>query len=456
MNAFDVLLFTTGLFVNTARGVCHFTSSLVREGVYAWNNHVSRGVRNMRRTDEENLLSYAGPNGSVMISGGTDVARERLETALVRLAHDSGRPVIILHRGNSGLEQRVAALPNAVICNQNMRRYDPFREFDTRAIADILLDNLPRENAYGLNIPQAKSYVRGLAEFYLNCNLQNRRPSLNSLYDCTDITSKGYMRILAALQSFLAQGTINQQVHDVIKSLLDNGQSQENALNDYLGDTLRQLSSCTPPLRKPCADSQYVSLRRAIERNAILCLDTGSISDQKIFYNLFVNELNHCQNQQLASPYLILDGITLKSSPAFITLLESQNSPAHCIACQNVYTSIDDGRPGSPLFNSLAAGCAMNITLNQPNGYAAELWSAYYGTYQRQRRNVAYNHGTAVGHGAQLLPGANNGTTVGYNDVDERVFRPDEFTRLSDLGMICAIQAGGVTQCIKTRLTPEP
>lgn len=453
----NIFLLIMGLFVNMFRGVFHFISSLLREILYHRTNRLSRGMQTFHRgMDEAELLAIAGPNCRVMISGGVPGSnmRERLETQLANQTHHSYLPVIILHRNNAELERRISALPNAIVCGQNERNYDPFRDLDAEAIADILLDNLPSDSAYKLNLPQAKSYIQGLARFYMQC--LGKRPSLNSLYDCTNLASKGYTFIVGELQNALNQSRINQRVYSAVKALLDAGQSQEVALNAYLKDTLKQLASCTPPLLTGRPDAQYVSLRRAITRKAILCVDVSTVSDEKTFYNLFVNELNSCKADQLARPYLILDGIGVKASPALSVLLEDQSAPPYCICCQNVYASLNGGKPDSTLFNSLASGCAMHVTLHQPSGPAAGLWADFYGVYQMQKRSVGYNSGTATGHGAQLLPGASRGMMVQYTDVDEHICRPDEFTKLSDREMICAVQTGGATKYMKARLNPEP
>ena len=446
-----------GFFINMTYRSFHFTLSLVRNGIYMFRNKVSRGVSQpWRRMDETMLLGAVDPQCSVLITGGAAYTsmRDRLLTQLARQTQQSCTPVVILHRGNANLVQRIATLPNAIICGRKEHNYDPFRDLDAGTIADVLLDNLPTSNPYALNIPQAKTYIRGLAQFYIRC--RGKRPSLNALCDCTDVSRKGYMSILSALRNAQSQNRIAQSEYNGIKSLLDAGQSQEVILHAFLLDILHQLSSCVPPLRTSLIDGAFISIRRAIVRNAILCIDVSSVTNEALFYHLFVNELIRSEADLVGRPYLILDDINIKSSPVLTSFLESGVASAHCICCKNVYAAINDGKAGTPLFNSLASGCDLHITLKQPSGAAAGLWSDYYGTYQKQKPSVSYSNGVATGHGAQILPGTSHGHMIQYTDVDEHRWRPDEFTKMEDLEMIYVLQNSGSTRYIKAKMTPEP
>lgn len=435
MNGFIIFMHILGFIKNTTAGVFNAIFDAARDRSINRSNQASRRVvRSKKPESESEVLSVAIPTDNVIMSGGLkhSTIRNRLLAQLARQTQQYHCPVLVLHRGNQDLEQRIAQIPGSIIVNGGNPVYDPFRDLTPQQIAALATANIPKDKNYQIT-PDGRGYLQGIAGFYRDC--LGRVPSLNALRDSTDKATKGYVRLVAGLQSYLQKGKITQNQHDAVHSLLYGGQNEEKRLNDYLTEIQSQLSSCISDGSQKIQDSQYVSIRRAAARYGILCMDVSSVTDAELGYNLIFNELELMRKQNLRCPYLILDGIQVKAVPMLVKMATDENSLPYCISCQNTQSSLSDGKQGNPLFTELADNCNLHIVLNQKSG-GADLWSAYYGTYQMHKKDVGFNTGSSTGHGAQLLAGYSRGSMVHYTDMDERLWRMDTFTKLEESDMI--------------------
>ncbi|MDO4355963.1 MAG: hypothetical protein Q4E13_05580 [Clostridia bacterium] len=439
MNGFIIFLQIVGLLKNAVSRTLGGIFDLIRDGSISLSNRASRRVVHQRKPESEaEILSVTIPTDKVMMTGGVHQSpvRNRMLAQLVRQTQQQHCPVLVLHRGNSGLEKLIKQIPGSVIVNIANPVYDPFRDLTPEEIKRLATANIPKDKNYQISA-DGRGYLLGIAQFYRDC--LNRSPSLNALRDSTDSLSKGYLRLVNETQNFFSRGQLTQAQMDGIHGLLNKGQNEENRLNDYLTEMQDQLKSCVPDRNRKMKESDYVTIRRVAARYGVLCMDVSSVTDAEIGYNLIFNELEMMKRNNVSCPYLVLDGIQVKAVPMLVKMATDENSLPYCISCQNTQSTLSDGKQGNPLFTELADNCGLHITLLQQSG-GADLWSAYYGTFQKMKRDVGYNSGSSTGHGGQLFSGYSRGSMVHYTDMDERLWRMDTFTKMREGDMIVAFR----------------
>lgn len=123
----------------------------IRERHVAKTNSGRRGVTEYRPSQIGGFIEQEAYASNVLCSGGTNELRSEVITALCIAAANANIPTVILHQGDTVMQQTMRTVfqgyPEYMEIGRGARHFDPFYHINSDKIGKIIVDTAPKQYA---------------------------------------------------------------------------------------------------------------------------------------------------------------------------------------------------------------------------------------------------------------------------------------------------------------------
>lgn len=373
-------------------------------------NKQSRGLEQYRSITTDVLFPVDSYNENIVISGGSVDERMRFSEQIIRNCTACSRPMIILHVGNTGLEQLVEQNGYGIAAGKHNRQFDAFTSFSLPEMFQVMMDTCKSK----YDIKPAGRYILQIVHELLAAKKQ--RPYFAN---CVNVPLH---QLSGAISDSLAKGLITQDTANNLNSLFRMGQTEIPKIDAFLYDIKTQCGHVQ--MDKPGG----TSILSAIKNNKILCIDLNS-SGNILLVELIVNSLIIAMNRGFEFTFF-LDDVTAAGNGLLKNIL-CQRSGHNSVICSKDFYALVNGNDNA--FNTLVGEAEKTVLLSHGSHISCEKWAEYIGEYDK----IAVQNTTAGGW-RYYQGGYNYGNNYGKTMTDKREFRikPEEINRLGTGGVI--------------------
>jgi len=370
-------------------------------------NKQARGLEQHKTITTDVLLPAASYRENIIISGGDYGARLRLSERIIHNNCAQGRPMIVLHLSNGGIETFIAQNNYGVIVNKNSRYFDAFASFEFQEICQVVLDTCKAK----YEIKPIGRYILQTVFELLAC--KNMHPYFSNYANCP------FHLLSSKIDERLTSGLITQDAANNLNSLLMMGQSECAKIDVFFKDMMAQMAHMATDNANTTGGTSVLS---AIKNGRLLCIDLNS-SSNAMLVELIVNSLIIAMNRGYEFS-LFIDDVAVANNEPLKNMLGHKSNHTNIICSKDLYALLN-GK--DDLFTSIAGETEKTILLYHGSHLSCEKWSKYIGEYDKidvsQNRNAGWSQSSRWGYS----------TNQGQSMTNKREYKikPEEINRLS-------------------------
>lgn len=412
-------------------GLWDIITDSIRNRQISKTNISRRGVTQYKPSQIGGFVEPDINTGKVVCSGDAPDLRSEVIVSLCVAATNAGIPVIVLHQGDSALNNMFQTVyqnhPSYIEVGPAGKRFDPLFQLSDSQISKIMVDTAPQKYALTCD---GEAYIDVLTGFLSG---KGRTITLKGLFECP------HNRLPALLSSAASKNTLSPAIVQSLQTSLAQGQKESHKVKAYLKELYDE---CFPLL--PSSKSDYVnciSIFQAVAQKAVMCLDI--ISDGNILLLRILAEQLQLLLRRRVPFFVILYNIAIKDDNSIRKIISTKSAGFGCAIAGDDLLSLCDGN--EKLFNSILGDSKKWFVFHHSSGISAKNWSAAFSEYQKIDTTVnygrGYGKGSGYGFGGSLLRGGMNWNRnknthqgVSYTNKDEAVIRGEEIQRLPNRG----------------------
>ncbi len=382
------------------------------------SNLINQGITRYKPSQIEAFFEMNEPIENMAFSGGAEVLRARAIVRCMAIAINNQYMPLILHCGDTGLEQFLWSEMGDRIgfVNPRVPIYDPFLGKDKKEFSRMIFDSATKN--YRLKA-DAKYYVEGVFEYLQS---RNALPCLDMFLTCP------HMELLNKIGEAEKKKIITTEQAGRITSLLIQGKSQ-------LPDIENFFSALEHQGKNIFASAQSVNARRVVNMEIADRYDKALMIDvlmdnNEVLINVILNEVEYMISKGRRI-LLVLDGISPVASDMLKKFLNRNDSTCSMLLSGEDVFSLFEGEERS--FYSFLGKCSKVVISNHASAYSCDKWSDYIGTYEKQDITISNSSHTGGW-----------GTSTSFRTKRDRIIKPEEIRCM-----------GGMDVCVKSKYSGE-
>lgn len=373
-------------------------------------NEQNQGIVRYAPSQIEAFLDDAAPTGDLLISGGANAIRVRAVCRAIECACQQGYSVMVLHAGNSELEQGLwGYFGGSGVClvNRGNPVYDPFFGASNGEIARLVVDSSEK----GCQVhPAGRYYLYGISDYI---RAYRRLPMCYMFLKCPHLT------FLDRVSSAEAKGHITAAEARSVTSQIMQGEAERGNIEAFFHTLSLQGAAI---LASKGAAPRAVNLVMAANRQQIFCVDIQS-SSHFLLLNLLLHETEAVLSQG-KKILVVVDGINVTASDGLKNYVR-QSGGRNCalVASDDAYSEF--GGSDNDFF-AFAGKCSKLIVSKHSSAYSCQKISDAIGSFEKQEVTNAYSGSTSYFG----MWGAGSGQTMNVSVKRENIVKPEELQRL--------------------------
>ena len=381
-----------------------FIFDIIRNRRIRKYNKQSRGLEEYKNITTDVLFPVDSYDENVSISGGSVDERMRFSEQIVRNCVTHNRPMIILHVGNTALEQMVERNGYGIAASRYNKQFDAFTSLSLPEMFQVMSDTCKSK----YDIKPAGRYILQIVHALLTAKKQ--RPYFAS---CVNVPLQ---QLSAVINKTLTSNLITQDEANNLNSLLMMGQAEIPKIESFFYDIKAQCGHVQ--MDKPGG----TSILSAIKNNKILCVDLNS-SGNSLLMELIVNTLTIAMNRGFEFSFFV-DDVAVANNDLLKNAL-CQRSGHNNVICSKDFYALMNGNDNA--FNTLVGEAEKTVLLSHGSHISCEKWAKYIGEYDKI--DVQTN---TTGGWSHHRGGYNYGSQDGKTMTDKREFKikPEQINRL--------------------------
>ena len=363
-------------------------------------------------SDIEAFIERDTQIGSYIISGKNPYQRMKVAGAITYCSLNQGTPVIILHEGNTYLQNHIANVTaftnNKVIINNNNAIYDPFFNRNKQDICNLIVNSAKKNTSINSS---GRQYISGLTDFITIKN--NVKPFCDIFMSCP------FDSLLDKIDEAQNNRQIAEQIANQIRNQIMQGQSEKDNIKAFFSELYSQSNIISKT-------TNAVNIKTAVEHNGLIMIDIGS-STNDLLINLIINEIKEILSSG-KKIVLLLDDININSNELLAKQIKTiANNCLTTLLSDDVFAMLG---ADENLFNSYV-GKASKCILFSHRGASCNKWAEIIGYYDEIKAS-----GTAgKNNNVQGLYGAErNHSNIFYSgniDKERRyIVKPEEIANI--------------------------
>ena len=370
-------------------------------------NKQARGLGQYKSITTDILFPDESYQENIIISGGDAVERLKLSERIISNSVAHGRPMIVLHIGNGGLENLIAQNNFGVIVNKRSKHFDAFTSFELQEICQVVLDTCKSK----YDIKPAGRYILHVVYELLSC--KNMYPYFSNYANCP------YHQLSERIDDRLVTGLITQAAADNLNSLLMMGQSECAKIDTFFYDMQAQINHIATDNANNTGSTSVLS---AIKKGQLLCVDMNS-SANVMLVELVVSSLTIAMSRGYEFS-LFIDDFAIANNEPLKNMLCHKSNHNNIICSKDLYALLSGN---DDVFTSLAGEAEKTILLSHGSHISCEKWSKYIGEYEKI--DVSYNRNSGWSQSSKWGFNTNQGQSM-QNKREYKV-KPEQINRLS-------------------------
>ena len=370
-------------------------------------NKQARGLEQYQKTSTDVLFPSSSCNENIVISGGDNRERLGFSERILHNNHAQGRPMIVLHLSNGGLENIIARNNLGVIVNRNSKYFDAFTSFELQEICQVVLDTCKTK----YDIKPAGRYILQIVYELLAC--RNQHPYFSNYANCP------YHKLADRINDRFTNGLISQDTANNLNSMLMMGQSECAKIDTFFFDMMAQMNHIAT---NDANNTGGTSVLSAIKKGQILCVDLNS-SANIMLLELIVNSLIIAMNRGYEFA-LFLDDVSIANNEPLKNIICQKSSHNNIICSKDLYALLN-GK--DDVFTTIIGEAEKTILLSHGSHLSCEKWSKYIGEYDKI--DVSYNTNSGWNQSRKWGFNTNQGKTM--TDKREYKVKPEQINHLS-------------------------
>ncbi|MCL2054421.1 MAG: hypothetical protein FWG90_08345 [Oscillospiraceae bacterium] len=368
-----------------------------------YNKH-SRGLEEYKNITTDMLFPYESYRDNVIISGGNDSERIVFSERILKNCSSQGRAVIVLHLGNSSLENIITS-NSGIIVNKHNKNFDAFTLLKEQEICQLVFDTCKLK----YDIKSSGRYI--LQVVYELLAAKKKRPYFSSFANCP------YHQLTDKISGSLAKGLITKDSADNLNTLFMMGQAECAKIDSFFYDMKAQMNHIATDNANKTGGTSILS---AIKSGKILGIDLSSTANVMLI-ELIVNSLTIAMNRGFEFT-LFLDDVAVGNEMLKNALCQKSNH--NNIICSKDLYALLNGR--DDLFNTIAGEAEKTVILSHGSHLSCDKWSKYIGEYDK----IDVSHNTNSGWNQSSRWGYNSNQGKTMNNKREYKVKPEQINRL--------------------------
>ncbi|MDR2719332.1 MAG: hypothetical protein LBC03_00810 [Nitrososphaerota archaeon] len=371
-------------------------------------NKQSRGLEEYQNITTDILFPVESYKENIIISGGDSNERLRFSHCIIQNNFSQGRAMIVLHLGNSNLENIITSNNFGVVVNKNRKHFDAFTSFELQEICQTVFDTCKTK----YDIKPAGRYILQIVYELLAC--KNVRPYFSNFANCP------YHQLTERINNRLTNNLITQDTADKLHSLLMMGQTECAKIDSFFYDMKSQMNHIATDNANVAGGSSILS---AIKNGQILCVDLNS-SANVMLIELIVNSLIIAMNRG-HNFSLFLDDVSIANNELLKNVLCQKSNHNNIICSKDLYALLN-GK--DDVFTTIVGEAEKTILMSHGSHLSCEKWSKYIGEYDKI--DVSHNRNAGWSQSSKWGYNTNQGQTM--TDKREYKIKPEQINRLSN------------------------
>ena len=370
-------------------------------------NKLSRGLEEYKSITTDILFPNESYRENIIVSGGSAGERLLFNERIIQNCVTTGRPMIILHLNNGGLENIIARNNRGVVVNKQSKRFDAFTSFELQEICQLVFDTCKAK----YDIKPIGRYILQIVYDLLAC--RKLRPYFSNY------AKVSYHRLADRINDSLAKGLITQDQADDLNSQLMMGQAECAKIDSFFYDMKAELNHIATDDANKTGGASVLS---TIKKGNILCIDLNS-SANVMLLELIVISLTIAMNRGYEFS-LFIDDVAIANNEMLKNALCQRSSHNNIICSKDLYALLGGKED---VFTTLIGETEKTVLLSHGSHISCEKWSKYIGEYDK----IDVSHNTNAGWSQSGNWGYN--TNHGQTMTDKREFKvkPEQINRLS-------------------------
>lgn len=352
---------------------------------------------------------------NAIVSGGDNRMRVNAMVAQIACAISNGFPVVVLHEGNRELEEQMRSnflgTGQYIEIGTSSPVFEPFYGLGDLEIANQILETASRDFDIKYNV---RYYIEGVSKIL---NKRKKHLSFKMLFSCP------HALIFDKVDELRMQGIISDSEEHEIKSKLMMGQSENYKLDTFLNSLKMEIS---PLMYVAKQGYKPVSIVSSLKRNAVLCMDIGSIAN-KLLLNTIFYQLKLSLTKGLRYAFLV-DSIPLGANEAYAAYMRfSTDKVCRMISSDDFYAMVGSDEK---IFSSAVGDSQILIVMGHTSGNSATKWAEVFGKYDKLEQSYSISKGSSKRTAFSLFSSPNQQKTSSISKNREYIIKPEMITRM--------------------------
>ncbi|GHV16971.1 hypothetical protein AGMMS49938_17450 [Fibrobacterales bacterium] len=326
-------------------------------------NKQARGLEEYKSITTDTLFPAESYQENIIVSGGDIGDRLRFSERIIQNCFNQGRPMIVLHLGNSGLENVIARNNWGIIANKQSKQFDAFTSFQLQEISQVVFDTCKSK----YDIKPAGRYILQIVYDILDC--KKMRPYFSNYANCP------YHQLADKINDCFNKGLIKQDAANNLNSFLMMGQAEIAKIDSFFYDMKAQMSHIAMDNSNKNGGTSILS---AIKKGKIFCIDLNS-SANVMLVELIVNSLTIAMSRGYEFT-LFLDDVAIANNEMLKNALCQKSSHNNIICSKDLYALLN-GKDDA--FNTIVGEAEKAVLLSHGSHLSCKKWSEYIGEYEK-------------------------------------------------------------------------
>ncbi len=375
-------------------------------------NEMNQGIIRYRPSQIEAFIDDTVPVESMLFSGGANSIRVRAMLRAIECACAQGYMVLVMHCGNSALEQGLSGylgVNNVCLINRNNPIYDPFAGASNAEIARLVISSAPKNNKIN---SVGRYYLYGVSD-YIRCN--HKSPRCYMFINCPHLT------FIDRVNDAEVQGRISSNEARMVISQIMQGEVERGSIENFFHELSLQGSAV---LAKKSDAAYAMNLLSATNNQQVFSVDIQSGANA-LLINILVNETEAVISQG-RKMLIIADEIKIGASEALMNYIKRGGSSNGAIVSSDDVFAEFGGSDND--FFAFAGKCSKLIISKHSSAYSCQKLSDAIGFYDKQIMNSSYTRN--VNYFGRWNIGS--GQTENVSIKRENIVKPEELQRLNN------------------------
>lgn len=377
-------------------------------------NRANRGVVEYRPSPIEAFFDSGEPVGGMVVSGGANDHRIRAIATQAICAFNQGMAVVVLHEGNTELENKMSSEFGSTgqlsLINRANPYYEPFLGLTNPEVSRMIIQSQEKDLEMH---SQSRYYLDGMAEFL---KIKGIAPYCDLYIRCPHLELEDKVRDAEQ------QGKIDYAKASHIRSMLAQGRNEQSNVEEYFFRLSHQASGI---MAKKATLSNADSICNTAKKGGVIVIDVLSTSNS-LFLNLLLQDIENALTS--GKKLLVVFDNVFTYTEQMTNFIKTPMSNCKKVFCsEDVYAMLGSDEN---LFATITGNAVKNIVYSHRSGVSCTKWAEFFGQFDMQEVSQTVTRSKTYKSFFNLSPdrSVNNGVSIGTKR--EYIVKPEEINRM--------------------------